>query len=172
MKVLIVDGYNVIHRVPAFQVSLDNSLEAARENLLRYCGRWRDTRGDFGELHVVFDGDSSVIGNGVRMIRGVQITYTKTREDADDRIRQMLDDSPRNRQCVVVTDDNELASAVRSRGGGLMSAQEFAGTIKERPDLRNSPRQDGGDHDGGKSALSPEEQRRITDDLRKIWGRQ
>ncbi|MEI6808378.1 MAG: NYN domain-containing protein [bacterium] len=165
MKALIVDGYNVINRVPEFQSRLEKSLEAAREHLIRYCGRWRDTRGDFGELHVVFDGDSEVIGSYNRTVSGVQITYTRTKEDADDRIRQMLDDSPRNRQCVVVTDDNELAAGVRSRGGGLMSAMEFAGVLRAK---NHSPR--GGKADDFKASLSPEDEKRINADLKKAWG--
>ncbi|MEI6971336.1 MAG: NYN domain-containing protein [bacterium] len=165
MKALIIDGYNVIHRVPALQHALARSLEAGREALLSYCGRWRDTRGDFTELHVVFDGDSSVDGLNNRTVRGVQVTYTRTGEDADDRIRGMLEDSPANRKCVVVTDDNELAAAARSRGGGLMSVAEFSGTLS-----RPARQAHGGERDETKSALTPEDERRINDDLRRAWG--
>lgn len=167
MKALIVDGYNVIHRVPEFQASLRVSLEAAREALLRYCGRWRDTRGDFTELHVVFDGDSSVNWQDNRTVRGVQVTYTRTKEDADDRIRRMLEVSPPSRKCVVVTDDNELAAAVRSRCGGLMSATEFANVlVKHGRSARVEPK------DESKRPLAPEDEQRINAELRKLWGGQ
>ena len=165
MRVLLIDGYNVIHRVPELHASLRNSLESARESLLRYCGRWRSKRGDFGELHIVFDGSSAVEGPGHRMISGVQVTYTRTNEDADDRIRQMLDDSPRNRECVVVTDDNELAAAVRSRGGGLMSAMEFAGVLSAPKRTQRAERLD-----EAKSPLSAADENRINADLKREWG--
>lgn len=165
MRILIIDGYNVIHRAPEFQAQLRNSLEAAREGLLRYCGMWRDTRGDFAELHVVFDGDSTVGGLDNRMVRGVQITYTRTKEDADDRIRRMLDASPRGCKCVVVTDDGELASAVRSRGGGLMSSTEFANVLCRQKRAARDEEQD-----EAKSPLSQADEKRINADLKRVWG--
>lgn len=165
MKVLIVDGYNVIHRVPRFHAILQRSLEAAREGLLSYCSTWRDTRGDFTELLVVFDGDSSVDGVGHRTVRGVQVAYTRTGETADDRIRGMVDDSPRNRECVVVTDDGELAAAIRSRGGRFMSAAEFANVLGRRSSSLRGARQD-----ESKQPLSPEDEMSINADLRRVWG--
>ena len=165
MKVLIVDGYNVIHRVPRFHSVLQKNLEAARESLLSYCSTWRDTRGDFAELLVVFDGDSSVEGTGHRMVRGVQVTYTRTGETADDRIRGMVDDSPRNRECVVVTDDAELAAAVRSRGGRFISSTEFANVLGRQSSSSRCTRQD-----DNKPPLSPEDEMSINADLRRVWG--
>jgi len=165
MKVLIVDGYNVIHRVPRFHSILQRSLEAARESLLCYCSTWRDTRGDFAELLVVFDGDSSVEGADHLMVRGVQVTYTRTGETADDRIRGMVDDSPSNRECVVVTDDGELAAAIRSRGGRFMSSTEFANVLGRQTRSSRCARQD-----ENKPPLSQEDEMSINADLRRVWG--
>ena len=77
----------------------------------------------------------------------------------------MLDDIPAGCECVVVTDDGELAVDVRNRGGTLMSAAEFAGVLGRRKDCPRA------DHPGdGKSSLSAEEEKRITADLKRAWG--
>ena len=163
-RTLIIDGYNVIHKVPEFQVHLRKSLEAGRDALIRYCGQWREKRKDFAGVHVVFDGDSSVEGSDHRMIRGVQVTYTHTREDADDRIRKLVEYVPINQECVVVTDDSELSSGIRVRRGKIMSAAEFGGALRKGGrSLRGNVSED------AKAGLSPETERRINDELRSIW---
>ena len=65
MTTIIVDGYNVIHAVPALARRLDQSLEAAREALLEACRAYRARRGDIARLYVVFDGDEAVGGLAV-----------------------------------------------------------------------------------------------------------
>ncbi|MDP6491551.1 MAG: NYN domain-containing protein [Kiritimatiellia bacterium] len=49
---IIVDGYNVIYRVPRFKAQLDRSLQAGREALLRYCSEWKTRRRDIDRFYV------------------------------------------------------------------------------------------------------------------------
>jgi len=162
---MIIDGYNVIHKVPEFQAQMRKSLEAGRDALIRYCGQWREKRKDFAGVHVVFDGDSLVEGPDNRMIRGVQVTFTRTKEDADDRIRKLVEYIPLNQECFVVSDDSELAAGVRVRRGKVMSVSEFRGALgKPGRSSRND------EADVGKPSLSPETERRINDELKRAWG--
>ena len=46
MVTVILDGYNVIHALPALERQLDRGLEAAREALVSLCRSYQSRRGD------------------------------------------------------------------------------------------------------------------------------
>ena len=72
-QIMILDGYNLLHRLPHWAKRLDESLEQGREALLGYCRRWMSTRGDVWLFCVVFDGDSSVSGGLRSAGKGIRI---------------------------------------------------------------------------------------------------
>ena len=88
-RIIIIDGYNVVHRIPRWAEQLDASLERGREALLIYCRRWMQTRGDVWLFVVVFDGDSEVTAAHSSAGPGVRVLYTQTGETADDRILEL-----------------------------------------------------------------------------------
>ncbi len=162
-RTVIVDGYNVIYRIPRFKVQLDRSLQAGREALLRYCSEWKTRKRDVDRFYVVFDGDSSVVGGeATASAPGVRAIYSKTGETADRRIRRMLDQAEGHERIVVVSDDNEVRDSARVHHMSSMSALDFA--RRNTPSSRQSPQH--GDDD---AALSPSEKRMITDELRSLW---
>ena len=165
---LVVDGYNVIHGMPELTSRLDESLEAGRNALLRRCVEWRRRRREFTAMYVVFDGNSAAGGTGDGMHGGVAVVFTREREEADDRIRTLLDGELDGKECVVVTDDRDLADAARSRGAGTMAVAEFCGTLRGFADA--GAKQHMGEDGAGKAGLSSEEARRINNELRREWG--
>ena len=56
MKVLIVDGYNAIHKIPEVDDLLDESLEDARNAITDLAREYQRRHGGIAEVHVVFDG--------------------------------------------------------------------------------------------------------------------
>jgi len=165
-RVLVIDGYNVIHGSPELAGRLACGLEAGRTALIRHCAEWRQRRRDFAAVCIVFDGDSSVSGYGNDASGGVEVRYTATKEEADDRIRALIDGEFDGAECVVVTDDRPLADAVRSRGCGVMAVDEFCAALRGS---RASAQRDRGDS-SVKTGLAPEAVRRINDELRRRWG--
>lgn len=169
---VIVDGYNVIYRVPRFKAQLDRSLEAGREALLRYCSEWKARRRDVDRFLVVFDGDSSVMG-GERSASapGVRALYSKTGETADRRIRRMLEQSERNEAITVVSDDNEVRDSARVTHMHAMSATQFARMGQGRtaaPSTRRTTQGQRGPVED-KAPLPPATAKNITDELRELW---
>ncbi len=161
---VIVDGYNVIHRVPRFKAQLDRSLQAGREALLRYCSEWKARRRDVDRFFVVFDGDSSIIdGDVTASAPGVRALYSKTGETADRRIRRMLDQAERNEAITVVSDDNEVRDSARVNHMQAMSAAQFAriGIARGRQGRTGST--------ATETPLPPAAQKAITDELRELW---
>ncbi len=172
MHTVIIDGYNVIYRVPRFKVQLDRSLQAGREALLRYCSEWRARRRDVDLFYVVFDGDSSVIGGEIAASApGVRAIYSKTGETADRRIRRMLDQADRRETITVVSDDNEVRDSARVHHMDSMSASEFARVAEartaEQPNSRTTKEKMR--RSDVKESLPPSQARAITDELRDLW---
>jgi len=162
---VIVDGYNVIYRVPRFKAQLDRSLQAGREALLRYCSEWKARRRDVDRFYVVFDGDSSVMGGEIAASApGVRALYSKTGETADRRIRRMLDQADRRDRITVVSDDNEVRDSARVHHMQAMSALDFARLAAERRSTKGNAHKD-----EVENPLPPTAQKAITDELRGIW---
>jgi len=128
-KIMIIDGYNVIHRIPELSKRLSNSLESAREGLISYCKKWRMTRRDISECYVVFDGDSSVLGARSQVARGIRVVCTKTKESADDRILNLIEQGHGTGEYVVVSDDNKVCQGSRRLDAKVISVSEFYGTL-------------------------------------------
>lgn len=163
----IIDGYNVIHKVPEWVELLDIELARAREVLCAYCAEWMSTRNDAERFIVVFDGDSSVSPFSNDSYRGIRIIYTATGETADSRIIALVEDMARPRDAVVVSDDGEVMRKCGMAGADIISVRKFVGTIRHRNDTASSRGPSSG---GDDNELTPSQRNQITNDLRREWG--
>lgn len=134
----ILDGYNIIHKTPAFEALLSLSLQHARKALLSVCKSILQSRGDVAKITVIFDGKSDVF-SGEDFFGGVEIIYTMTGEDADDRIVDYLRKN-QIRQAAVVSDDNYVCNSARAFKVKSVSAAEFLG-LQTRSAARKKVRQ-------------------------------
>ena len=162
---MILDGYNIIHKVPAFREQLANSGEAGRRSLLAYCKEWMTRRRDIGLFLVVFDGGPSVNGAQEGAAPGVRTIYSSRGETADHRIHELLLEWQVTARCVVVSDDGEVARrAIQVGAETVMDTRTFAEVLR--------PKGRAADSDGGarKSELTPGQEKTITDELRRLWG--
>jgi len=164
-RIVIVDGYNVIHRAPELRRHLARGLLAAREALMRYCAAWIFRRRDVSQVCVVFDGDSSVVGFIGGTDRGVRAVFTGTGEEADDRILDIIRKSRRAVRYIVVSDDNYVSRTSRRFMAEVMSVSEFYRASASRRARRRPERED--DIETG---LSPGEASEITEEMEKEWG--
>ena len=161
MVTVVLDGYNVIHAVPALARELDRSLETARAALINLCAAYRARRGDVGRLYVVFDG-RDVEGDVAReQARGVTVLFSRKPEEADERIMSLIRAEGRHGRFVVVSNDNQLANNARALGAQVVSAAQFNGQAKPARSTRAGAAAD------EKSLLSTRDAARITDDYRK-----
>ena len=56
MKILIVDGYNVINKVKYLSDIADRSLKDAREAVTKLANEYKRRDGGISEVYVIFDG--------------------------------------------------------------------------------------------------------------------
>jgi len=162
MVTVVLDGYNVIHAVPELARHLDQSLESAREALVRFCQAYRAGRGDVARLVVVFDGDEAHARGPQADRGGVTVLFTGRQEEADERIVQWARADGGRSRLVIVSNDTLVFNNARAHGARAMSVSEFY--AQARP--KRNPCQ--GPHElPEKPTLPPLEARRITEEYRR-----
>jgi predicted RNA-binding protein with PIN domain len=164
-KIIIVDGYNVAHKTPSIEARMKVSLEDARIMLINHCVQWLSDRKDVSQFIVVFDGDSSVIGDRAQSRIGVRVIYTDTGETADARIIELADKNGKSSDCVIVSDDQEVARGARACGCSVMSVRDFIGTAVRKSSVRQAIV-----NSDLKAGLSPATAHSINESLKKEWG--
>ena len=137
---IVVDGYNLIHRTPDLKPGEGRTLEESRRKLMNLLSWAVGT----GEAHflVVFDG----AGDARREEGGGRVTvrYSKAPQKADDVIREVVEDQvDRVERLTVVTADLEVARHARTMGasvvlsdlflGSVMGPERVAGPMAEKP---------------------------------------
>ncbi|MDI6698665.1 MAG: NYN domain-containing protein [Candidatus Saccharicenans sp.] len=141
---LIIDGYNLIHAIPAIARYVDTDLRRARELLLiklAVYSRLKQTR-----ITVVFDGQNA--GADLQADQpGLTVVFTHGRK-ADQEIKDRLSRITSKKDWLIITSDFDI----RYFADGLMiktqSSQEFAaelqaadskGRKKDRPGASSPP---------------------------------
>jgi len=174
-RIMILDAYNILHRLPVWRPLLEDSLEGARETLLNYCRRWMMRRGDVWLFVVVFDGDSSVVGGHSSAGPGVRVVYSPSGQAADDRILEILREFGERFDYVVVSDDRYVTGKAVQLGAAAMTAAAFGavlggGDAQALPAAGRARKKGGRRADVEDDALPPETAVGITESLRRLWG--
>ena len=121
MKVLIVDGYNAIHKIPEMDDLLDESLEDARSAITDLAGEYQRRCGGIAEVHVVFDGrdEYRAFSSG----KPNQV-FSGTGE-GDRSIIRLAQDKSERFHVIVVSDDNRVGNSCRAAGATVISVKKF-----------------------------------------------
>jgi predicted RNA-binding protein with PIN domain len=146
-RLLLVDGYNVINRIPELQAGLDGGLQNARNRLaLRVSGWSREHPGV--ECVIVFDGDFEVSGGRGQRIAGIRCVFSFTRHGGDDEIiRLVRDHKGRKSDITVVSDDNKVGNNCRAHGAAVRPSDFIMTRKAPAPKPRAAPSRDGKDLD-------------------------
>ena len=168
MKYYVLDGYNVIHAVPSLNRLLDKSLEAAREELIHLCARFKKGRSDVKKMVIVFDGKSEHEDLPQKSFPGLQIIFTRTSEDADDRIISVLEGINRSEHVFVVSDDNYVCNQARTHNATPTSSSRFFSELKTLIEGSKHPKHI--EKSPKEKTLSATEARKITEEYRKFLG--
>src|SRR2546426_1024483 len=124
-RLIMVDGYNVIHRTPDLRPGKDRTLEEARDKLVNLLS-W--AVGGGAEFLVVFDGAE---GPGHNERQGqVEVRYSRPPQKADDLIRELVEDRvERVERLTVVTADIEVARHARAMGADIALSDLFVASL-------------------------------------------
>lgn len=129
MRILIVDGYNVVRNVASYQRLLaDVDLDAARAALVSDVAAY--AQGTY-RATVVFDGTENPHSTGVpHETAGIRVIFSAHGIDADATIASLARAArDRGDEVVVVTSDANLQWTVLGMGCVRTSAAEFASEL-------------------------------------------
>lgn len=136
MKTIILDGYNVILRSPAFRPDERRDLATSREKLVNLLS-W--ALGGTGQVEfiVVFDGADVAPAQRKTVRSGgsskVTVHFSKPPQKADDLIRDLVNELAPRGDLTVVTSDLEVARHARGEGASIVLSDLFAASLfKER----------------------------------------
>jgi len=136
VRTIILDGYNVILRSPAFRPDERRDLAQARERLVNLL-TW--ALGSPGEIDfvIVFDGaDATPAERRTRVAAGaarVTVRFSKPPQKADDVIRELVEEWVETREVTVVTSDLEVARHAHANNASVVLSDMFTASLfKER----------------------------------------
>ena len=113
-KTFIIDGYNVIHKIPELAAKLREDLESARKALAMEISGWRKRYAN-AKVYIVFDGrDEHILDYSHAKICGIDCIFTRSDESADDRIINMVRHSEDSSAITVISDDNRVRNSCRA----------------------------------------------------------
>lgn len=124
---IVIDGYNLIRRVPELRVLDRDDLEAGRDGLVQELSTYRAGKGH--RIIVVFDGAEALhLGGSRERVAGIAVRYSPRGRSADSVIKEMCRESQAD---VVVTADREIMDAARRAGVTPVSPDLFWDKVQE-----------------------------------------
>ncbi len=166
---IVVDGYNLIRRLPELRKHESESLEAGRAALVHLLAGYRRARGHH-RITVVFDGQSGT-GGAVGRTAGIEVRFSRPGETADRLIARLAQEGRGG--VLVVSSDREVARAAAATGAAAASCEEFAARLEAAAmaDLKGGEEEDRDERPAGKKGTAhrlPKAERRRAAALRRL----
>ena len=115
-KILLIDGYNVIHKLPELKPGLAAGLEYARQKLALMISAWSRSHPST-ECVIIFDGSIRFAGARDQRLAGIRCIFSQAAHGADDEIIRFVRDArSKNHEITVISDDNKVGNNCRAHG--------------------------------------------------------
>ncbi|RPI14641.1 MAG: hypothetical protein EHM58_16060 [Ignavibacteriae bacterium] len=135
METIIVDAYNLIHKVKELQVLLKQSQEVAVDIMIaKFQSHFISGK---TKIVIVFDGYGMNKQAGNIMIKFAKTDVGHHYENADDLIKATIDKTRNKKLIKVVSSDNSITLYARDSGCRIQSSASFWGELKEKRTRRN-----------------------------------
>ncbi|MDD5363594.1 MAG: NYN domain-containing protein [Ignavibacteria bacterium] len=123
MRVVIIDGNNLLHKTPGLKKMFSENPETAQFSLYESV---KSKVGKHDKLILVFDGFSS--------LKSPHIVFSG-KKTADEVIRKYIEDNYEKHAIAVVTSDNGILSIARMCGCEILKSEEFVAAKKKNADI-------------------------------------
>lgn len=129
VRILIVDGYNVIRQTPPYSHLAETDLDSARVALISDVAAF--AQGEYSAT-VVFDGRGNRQSKGLaHHVAGITVVFSRFGVDADSVIESLARAArEKGDAAVVVTSDAQMQWTVMGGGVDRMSSAEFTGELR------------------------------------------
>lgn len=131
MKLIFVDGYNVINSWPNLRDIKSNNFDAGREELINILQNYSGYQGC--KIYLVFDAHllSGSIEKKEKISENLYVIYTKEKETADSYIERNINNLDRKYEAYVVTSDWLEQQVIFQRGAVRISSIEFLNEVRK-----------------------------------------
>jgi len=128
-RTIVIDGYNLILRSPAFRPDDRRDLATARDKLVNLLS-WAVGRGEVNFI-LVFDGAETGFGPTRSTKSGrISVRFSTPPQNADQLIQEIVEElEDRGRAVTVVTSDLEVARHARTHGATVALSDLFAASL-------------------------------------------
>jgi predicted RNA-binding protein with PIN domain len=116
---ILIDGWNVCHKIPQIAALIPDDLAAARRMLQVKVQSYASGRKV--KFRIIYDGQGGIYG-GDEGSATVEVRFSRNPESADYKIVRQLRDERNPRQWTVVTSDRDLAARCKSLGSNVVSS--------------------------------------------------
>lgn len=157
----LVDGYNVIHQMPWLD---HGKLESRRLGLVHYLEHSRPQGSIKNKVTIVFDGQGGFLSAPLSSL--IEIIFS-VGESADEKIKEIVDQSENAKSVVVVSDDRDIQIAVRKSGAQVVSVGEFLSRGRSKPDAKKTARDK--PQTASKKTITHTDEFKITSEMSKLW---
>lgn len=120
-KKIIIDGYNLIHKITRYKNLLRKNLESSRNALIEDLKTYSDIIDS--KIILVFDGSEKHKFIPKESIKGVKVIFSS--ESADYAIERMTYQAEDKSGIIVVTDDNLTRNLIFGMGAVYLSCDGF-----------------------------------------------
>ena len=161
---IVIDGYNLIRRIPELRALDRDDLEAGRVGLASELSTYRAGKGH--PITVVFDGADSIhLGGGSEKVAGITIRYSARGQSADQVIQKMCREGQAD---LIVTGDREIIDVAMKAGVTVVSPDLFWDKVQEEMYRRFKGEED---EEGERGKGKGERGRKLSKEQRKDRGR-
>ena len=129
MESIIIDAYNLIHKVAELRVLLQQDQDVCVDTMI---AKLQNHYGRAGKVILVFDGmgKNKTLGN-------ISVKFSKTEiankyENADALIKHLIEKSRNTKLVRVVSSDREITWFAKDCGCKIQSADSFWGEVKDK----------------------------------------
>ncbi|MEA3560611.1 MAG: NYN domain-containing protein [Candidatus Omnitrophota bacterium] len=122
MKVLIVDGYNVMNKIGYLSDISDESLKDARDAVSKLAKEYKRRDGGISEVYVVFDGKNQY--RDVAIPRPKEHIFSDTGK-GDQKIVELIRKFSDKHTIIVVSDDNYVRNSARAHCASLLRPSQL-----------------------------------------------
>ena len=128
----LIDGNNVMAQRVGWHRDKPGARRALMDDLARFA------LGRRARVEVVFDGAPEKHFADGASYKGIRVFYAERGSNADERIKQLVEQSRERRTLLVVTSDRALADYVRRCGAQVIRSGEFRKRMEEAATADNS----------------------------------
>lgn len=136
----LIDGYNVLFSLGMIPTPVkEGDLQRGRQSLLQMLHESLGEKGKY--CTVVFDATRAPSrASGDIIFHGIEVRFTKRREEADDLIAWLIKQCTAPKQLTVISSDHRLVEAATRRKATSVKANEFPDWLeRQKPGVISTP---------------------------------